>query len=625
MEYTPQQLRDEAYARLQIWRDGCAPMHRRAREARQILLLQDPQQDAGRKKDKRTLQLQTLKSTFNNCVADQMDNMPEALMVPETAKLQPVAEDLTDVVRFILNENDFETLHRRRVEDCFCTGTAVTQIAWDGDMDGGLGNVALIRWPIEAFLWDPAAESIQDARAVFKVSWHPMSWFRQHYPDKYRLMGSEDGAYYGLGLADSQSGPRAADEGRAMLLEYWYRLYDADTHRYTINLACLAGGVLLSDHRDVYRHGRYPFVLDVYTPIEGLPVGDGMIQELAPMMRYVNRYASYIDMNLRMASKGRLLVDRSAGLDKEALVDWESDVVEGDRIDASALQWLQTQPFSGAAVQQLLQLQSDIKQDSGQNQFTRGETVGGVTAASAISALQEAGGKITRLRTGVFNQGFKAMVEQVMWLISQFYLPQRVLYITGRQGGSGRQVNASPDRLFGKHPVGGPSALPPPPYTVQVQVQRRNPLRQQAQNELFLQAYSMSVQAGQYFPLSVLFQLLQVDGKERILPVLERLDALPDEMQALQTQRDDLARMCQEADGLLKTHQQQADSAREVMDKLLNERDELEEKVAAMESRITTLSALAAQSPKPDEPKPTRPKEEEPDGNHGNPATPADD
>ena len=615
---TPRQLRDEAYGRLQIWRDGCQEMHQRAREARKILLLQDPKQDAGRKRpDKRTLQLQTLKSTFNNCVADQMDNMPEALMLPETKELEAVAEDLTDVVRFILNENNYETLHRRRVEDCFCTGTAVTQIAWDGDMDGGLGNVALIRWPIEAFLWDPAAESLQESRAVFKVSWHPMSWYRQHYPDHYREMGSEDGVYGGLGLADAQSGPRAADEGRAMLLEYWYRLYDAEKRRHTINVAYLAGGALLSDHRDVYRHGMYPFVMDVYTPIEGLPVGDGMIQELAPMMRYVNRYASYIDMNLRMASKGRLLVDRAAGLDKEALMDWESDVVEGDRIDASALQWLQTQPFGGMATQQMLQLQNDIKQDSGQNQFTRGETVGGVTAASAISALQEAGGKMTRLRTGVLNQGFKAMVEQVMWLISQYYLPQRVLFITGRRDGERRQVNAGPDRLFGKH-WHGDTALPPPPYTVQVQVQRRNPLRQQAQNELFLQAYSMSVRAGQFFPLSVLFELLQVDGKERILPVLRQLEQMPGQLAQMDAERNDLTRMCQEADGIMQRQQLEAQNAQEVMEKLLTEKNELEEKVAEMQRKMTRLSALAAEK-RPDGPKETDQKEEKhgDDGNSG--------
>ena len=352
-------------------------------------------------------------------------------------------------------------------------------------------------------------------------------------------------------MPEAQDGARPADEDRVMLMEYWYRLYDAKLRRYTVNAAVLAGGVLLEEHRDVYRHGMYPFVLDVYTPIEGLPVGDGLVQEFAPMMRYINRYASYIDMNLRMASKGRLLVDRAAGLDKEALMDWETDVIEGDRIDAGAIQWLQTQPFTGLAAQQMLQLQTDIKQDSGQTQFTRGETAGGVTAASAISALQEAGGKMTRLRTNVFNQGFKAMVEQTVWLISQFYSPRRILCVTGRDAGL-REIDADPIRLFGR----GRGAAPPPPYTVQVQVQRRNPLRQQAQNELFLQAYRMSAEAGQVFPLSALFELLHVDGKERILPLLKqydeaqkRLDQLTEENDQVQARNSEIE---QEMAGLQK-------------------------------------------------------------------------
>lgn len=273
-------LLEEAYGRLRIWHDGCREMHERAKESRKILLLQDPKQDDPetiRRNGKKTVQLQTLKSTFNNCVADQMDNMPEALMIPETKELEGVAEDLTDVVRFILNQNRYEKLHRARVEDCFCTGTAVTQVAWDADMDGGRGNVAVLRWPIEAFLWDPAAEDIQDARALFKVSWHPMAWYKEHYPDKAEDIGSDWGEYSELGMPDSQAESTRQDEDRAMLVEYWHRKYDAKNRRYTVNVAYLAGGTLLEQHKDVYKHGMYPFVLDVFSPIEGLPVGDGLV------------------------------------------------------------------------------------------------------------------------------------------------------------------------------------------------------------------------------------------------------------------------------------------------------------------------------------------------------------
>lgn len=529
---------EEAYSRLAIWRAGDEEMHERAKEARQILLLQDPKQDAPNTKDrKRTIQLQTLKSTFNNCMADQMDNMPEAMMLPEREELVEVAEDMTDTVRYVMAANDYETVHRMRVEDFLATGTAITQIAWDESMDAGRGNVAVIRWPIEAFLWDPGAENLQDARALFKVCWHPMSWYEQHYPDVCKYISPDARASYGLATPKSQEIVSAEDEESALLLEYWYRLYDVKKKRYEINVAYLAGRALLSLHENVYSHGMYPFVADVYTRIEGLPVGDGLVQEIAPMMRYVNRYMAYTDMNLRMASKGRLLMRRDSGIDKETLADWSNDIIEGDKVAPEDVHWLQNAPFTGMITAQMLQLQTDIKQDSGQNQFVRGEVTGGVTSGSAISALQEAGGKIARLRTNALNQGFKKIVEQVMWLISQFYDKERVLYITGDRQRP-HQVQASPEHLFGKRKG---QALPPPPYSVQVQVQRRNPLRIQAQNDLYIQAYTMAAQSGAFFPLTTLFELLMVDGKDRIMPILRENDQTQQLIQGLQQQVEQLS------------------------------------------------------------------------------------
>ena len=534
----------EAYARLQIFGDGCREMHSRAREARRIALLDDPQQDLpGTPPEQRTLQLQTLKSTLNNCVADQMDNMPEAVMMPETPEMQDTAEDLTDIVRFILDQNHFENLHRRRVEDCFITGTSVTQIAWDEDMDSGRGNVALVRWPVEAFLWDPVAEDIQDARALIKVSWHPLSWYAARYPDKAKYVGPEEYAHDGVGVPDAWADKQFGDEDRAMLMEYWYRRYNAKTRRYTVNVAYIAGNALLEHATDVYDHGMYPFVLDVFTPIEGLPVGNGMVHEFAPMMRYINRYYHYLDESMRMSSKVRLLVRRTAKIDNDALTDWQKNIIEGEQIDDDAVRWFQSSPLTGAASGVAVQFQVDMKQDSGQNQFTRGETAGGVTAASAIAALQEAGGKITRLRTNVLNDGFRRIAYQAMWLISQFYTDAQTRLITGKDGNP-RVVNMNAAHLFGERRKG---ALPPPPYTVQVQVQRRNPMRVQAQNELYLQAFSMAAQGGQNFPLTALFELLQVDGKDRILPVLRQVEQ---DQKVMQEAAAQLEQMGQENEAL---------------------------------------------------------------------------
>lgn len=73
------------YDHFRLFEQNCRPYHEKAREAREILRLNDPKQDPPDTLDKdKTLQLQTLKSTFNNSVAEQVMNMPQAKLLPET-------------------------------------------------------------------------------------------------------------------------------------------------------------------------------------------------------------------------------------------------------------------------------------------------------------------------------------------------------------------------------------------------------------------------------------------------------------------------------------------------------------------------------------------------------------
>ena len=506
--------------------------------------MDDPDQDDPAtiaKNGKKTLQLQTLKSTINNVVADQMLSMPEAKLLPETAEMQDAADDLQDMVHYVIYcANDFEHIHYRRCEDFYGVGTAVTQIAWDEEMAYGKGEIALIRWPLEAFLWDATAENLQECRAVMKVSWHPLSWYREHWPEEGKYVYAEDGTHNNVGMTDGQeNAEHANDEKRALLIEYWWREYNASTKRYTINVAYAAGNALLDVQRDVYDHGKYPFVLDVHDSIEGALVGEGLVHELSPMMRYINRYAAYCDTNARMSSKGRMLVRRSAGIDKEALTDWETDIVEGDSIQTDSIMWMENKPFNGTITQLMTMMQSDLKADSGSNQFTRGETTGGIVSGKAINSLIQAGGKISSMRTEQLKYGFKDIAEQVVWLMSQFYDNNRVMLITGRNGR--RELKVDTKRLFGKKS----KAVNPPPYTVQIEVSSRDPQRIANQNQMFMEAYTMSAQAQQFFPLSALFNILNLDGKDKILPVIQANEHYQEQMQALQQQVEQMSQQLQ--------------------------------------------------------------------------------
>ena len=554
-------LLEQIYDRLDIFEQMNRPYHEAAKTARLILHMEDPEQDdpvTVAKTGKKTLQLQTLKSTINNVVADQMLSMPEAKLMPETPDMQMSADDLQDMMHYVLYcANDYEQVHYRRCEDFYATGTAITQIAWDPDMNYGKGEIALIRWPLEAFLWDPTAERLQDCRAVMKVSWHPISWYREHYPDAWKYVGCDEQSHNNVGMTMGQEdAEHSGDEKRALLVEYWWREYDAATRRYKVSVAYAAGNALLDYEKDVYDHGMYPFVVDVHDHIEGSLAGEGLVHELAPMMRYINRYAAYIDMNLRMSSKGRILTRRSSGIDREALADWEQDIIEGDVIGPDAVQWLQNQPFNSMVNQMMLQLETDLKQDSGANQFTRGETTGGIVSGKAINSLIQAGGKISSMRTEQLNYGSKDMAEQIIWLMSQFYDDDRVVAITGR-----RFVKVDMKSLFGKKTKG---AVNPPPYSVQIEISSKDPQRIANQNQMFMEAYTMSAQAQQFFPLSALFQILNLDGKDRILPVIQANETYQQQMQALQQQVEQMGaqmeQMQQENNNLKAATQQMSNS-----------------------------------------------------------------
>lgn len=528
-----EKLRDLIYTRLDIFQQMNDKFHEKAIKCRRVLHMDDPDQDDEAtiaNNGKKTLQLQTLKSTINNVVADQMLAMPEAKLLPETSDMQEAADDLQDLVHYVVYcANDFETVQYRRCEDFYTTGTSVIQVAWDQDMAYGRGDIALIRWPLEAFLWDPTAENLQDCRAVMKVSWHPLSWYREHYPEEGKYVTSDENSHNNVGKTNDED--HQNDEKRAMLIEYWWRTYDATKKRYSINVAYAAGNALLDVQENVYDHGLFPFVIDVHDSIEGHLPGDGLVSELTPMMQYINRYAAYADMNARMSSKGRMLVNRSAGIDRDALTDWTVDVIEGDRIvQGESWNWMQNQPFNSTITNLMTMFQSDLKADSGANQFTRGETTGGIVSGKAINSLIQAGGKVASMRTEQLKLGFKNMVEQIIWLMSQFYDDKRTVMITGREGR--KQIEVDTKKLFGTKK----GTISPPPYTVQIEVSSRDPQRIANQNQMFMEAYTMSAQAQQFFPLSSLFEILNLDGKDRILPVIRANEHYQEQMQALQQQ-----------------------------------------------------------------------------------------
>lgn len=560
---------ESAYELYEQFRQGNRVFHDEIRDARKIRALKDDKLDIGNTDPRRASpQLNTLNSTIDNMIADQIDNTPEAIMEPETPELAPIADDMTDVVGWALDHAGFKKEWRRGIDDSITVGTSVIQVFYDEEQEygGERGGIVLETWRTEDWFPDPAYSNFQDGRAVFKVSIQPLSFFYQHYPDDAKYI--EPDAYVNADSLDvaQKEGARYSDPLVA-LLEVWFRRYDPDEKRYEIHMATLAGHTLLYDSRKdhpngVYDHGMYPFITQRFRERDNTAFGTGMVYEFAPTQRIINRYIRYIDENARASSKPKLMVSKNAGVDMDSATDFEKDVVEADMIGPTVMDWFQAAPLNGQIMSTAQWLQDTQKQDSGQNQFSRGEGGLGVTAASAISMLQEAGGKITRLHNALFMESFKELVEQVIALIAQYFTESRTIMITGRDDNSPQRPATLNSALF----TGLESTYGRPAATVRVQVQRSNPQQISAFNQLVLEMSQISAQSNSPIPASVIMRSLRVTGKKDIVKMLEENDAQQQMMAQLQQQAEQLALENEQLNAML----QQAGQEMQAKDQMLS-------------------------------------------------------
>ena len=421
-------------------------------------------------------------STLESVLADMMDNYPEAVLIGEEPGDDALAGELTQIVRFILKRRGYRETFRRKCRGALKKGASALQVFWNDALLDGMGDVDIRELDIRSLLWDPAFEDIQDGRACIQHSFYPREWFGRHYPKALDEMKGD-------GYRRERFGGETPLDGGAediLLMDYWFR--EPDEEGVTrVHMLRIAGGALLEDSRrtrpqGMYAHGRYPFIVEALYPIEGQPVGFGLIDALKNMQMYADRMDQIILKNIQMSASPKMMISRSADIDEEALTDWSREVVRAGRIDENAVRWFQAAPLNPYAMAHHRGKLDAIKEQSGQNQFNRGETMGGVTAASAIVALQEAGNKRSRMLIEQMNDGFERMVRMIVELVAENYTEPRRVRVRGEGTDNMLQFDGS---AWGER---GPLD-----FDISVNVQKQTPQRTLYQNELALQLLQAGV------------------------------------------------------------------------------------------------------------------------------------
>lgn len=440
-------------------------------------------------------------STVENIRADLMDMMPEAVITADEPKYERLAELLGGVIKENCARTGFEHEYARLTHDLLVGGTMVQEIGFDPTANGGLGGAYIRHVDTRGIMFDPYCTDIQDSRAVFKFTPYRREWFRAHYPDAADAMAP-----------DALTFRRAADSGLAtddseciMLIECWEREFDKAKNRYRVHMCRLAGRQLLEDSRRIkpqgyYAHGKYPFTVTALHERKGTFLGFGIADMFESQQRFSDKLDQIIMKNALMASRNKLRITGASGFDANDLRDWSKDVHKGDSLNG--VSWFSTPPLPGYMLEYAAAMRQSIKEESGANDFSRGNTASGVTAASAIAALQEMSNKRARMAMKAVHASFAEAVRQELEIEREFSRMPRMV----RTSEQARSLFCA-DMMFERSALG--DAIPIE-LQVSVKVQRENRFSVVSHNELVMSL----VQAGMITP-DVGLELLIFDGKEQ--------------------------------------------------------------------------------------------------------------
>ncbi len=503
-----------AYATLEKYKAGKASLEQRIIDNEQWWKLRHYDE-----KNKDSIATGWLFNTIINKHADAMDNVPEATCLPREKSDRPAARLLTEVLPLILEQNHFEDTYSECWYDKLKYGAACYGVFWNPALDSGMGNTDVRRVDLLNLFWEPGITNIQQSKNIFLVDLWDWDDLLETYPV----------------LEDCLSAPTfdvtqyiyddAVDTSdKSAVIDWYYKTIK--NGKQLVHFCKFCNGVLLyaSENDPLYKdsgfynHGKYPFVIDKMYPIQGSPCGFSVIDAMRGAQKEIDILSSAIVRNARMASERRFFVRSDGSINEKEFAQWDQPFVHysGSGDPSSSIMPITVPALSEVYVAILNNKIDEIKETTGNRDFSQGSTAGGVTAASAIAALQEAGNKGSRDMLSGAYRAYEEICSILIELIRQFYtLPRwfRIIAPNGQEDFvqcSSQSFTANTDKNFlkGAEPI----------FDIKVRAHKRTAFSRMEMNELACELYKMGIfEPGRSREAQLCLEMMEFEGKDEIL------------------------------------------------------------------------------------------------------------
>lgn len=474
-------------------------------------------------------------NSLANKHADAMDQYPEPNILPREPGDTASAQALSAILPVVLERGGFEETYSDNWWKKLKDGAGVYGVFWDKDLEQGLGDISIQPIDLLNLFWEPGIRKIQQSRNLFLVSPVDRDLLEQDYP---QLKGQSGNGF--LDISKYIYDDSVDTTGKILVVDWYYKIRTGG--KTLLHYAKIAGGQLLfaSENDPIYRgrgwyhHGEYPFVFDTLYPEEGSPCGFGLIAVAKDPQLYIDRLSANILQSSMMATKPRYFISANSGINRRQFLDWNEPLIEvAGSLDENRLRPVEVGSMSGMAVKVLQMKIDELKETTSNRDVSQGSTGGGVTAAAAIAALQEAGNKCSRDSIAASYRAYTQIGYLCIELIRQFYTERRAFRITGQDGqiqflqwpGGALQDQPLPPAYQGQELE---SSYTPvfrrPVFDLKIRASKRSPFSRMSQNQLACDLYN----AGFFDPSKTdqalgALELMEFEGREKVRQYLQNI------------------------------------------------------------------------------------------------------
>ena len=480
-------------------------------------------------------------NSIANKHADAMDNYPAPNVLPRAPDDEQTARVLSSVLPVVLEQADYEQVYSDTWWRKLKQGTGVKGVFWDPEQRGGVGEITVRPMNLLMLYWEPGVDDIQASPNFFSLSLEDTDQLTERWP---QLEGHSTSAlevphYLHDGGLDTN--------GKSVVVDWYYKKRNAEGRRVLHYCKFCNGVVLYASENDseyagrgFYDHGQYPFVFDPLFVEEDSPAGFGYIDVMKECQTAIDRMNHAMDENVLLSSKQRYVLSDAAGVNEEELADFSRDIVHVvGRLGDDSFRPLQTTGLQGNSLSYRNSRIEELKEISGNRDMTQGGTAGGVTAASAIAALQEAGSKLSR---DMLKSAYRAFAKECYFIIDlmrQFYDEERVFRIIGETGrsefvhfsGAALRAQALPG-------VGGVElGSREPIFDIVVSAEKKSTFSRLSQNETAKECYQLGFFAPRNADAALAaLEMMDFEGIEKVRQRVRQNGTLAQRLEQLQSQ-----------------------------------------------------------------------------------------